>query len=297
MKKIIIDSSASGQRIDRYLQKLYVSTSKNTIQKWLRKKLIKVSSKKVDASYRLLESDEIKIFLPDSLLEDNKKKKITRVSSNVNLDIFYEDNDILIVNKPVGMLTHPASGEYKNALSTKVQSYLYESITPTFSPSSIQRLDFNTSGLVIFCKNYTSLKYYNELMRERKIRKFYLAVVEGRIDKVISIDAYLVKDEKNNTVKLSNEYKKGSKHIKSVIKPIEYSDKFSKVEVEIFTGRSHQIRASLSYIGHPIVGDKKYGARYNKYIKHQSLISYKLMVEDRVFELKKYDDLWLKLRG
>ncbi len=295
MKIIKIDSSAEGQRIDRYLMKLYASSSKNSIQKWLRKKTIKVNSSKVEPNYRLKLDDEIKIFLPDSLLEESIRKKVDWHKSKADIDIFYEDDEILIVNKPSGMLTHPADGEYKNALSTMVQSYLYESITPTFAPSSIQRLDFNTSGLVIFCKTYAALKEYNELMRARKIKKFYMAIVEGRLDEEGTIEAYLIKDEEKNRVRLSHIEKAGSKKVKSIVRPIEANDKYSKVEVELITGRAHQIRASLSYIGHPIIGDRKYGAKYCKLVNHQKLVAYKVVVNGTTYQLKDDDNIWEKL--
>ncbi len=295
MKVFIIDDSSSDQRIDRYLEKLYVSTSKNTIQKWIRKKKIKVNSSKVEPKYRLQCGDEVTIFLPDVLLEESRKKKREKLLQDVDLDIFYEDDEILIINKPSGLLVHPANKEYKKALSTMVESYLYDSITPTFSPASIQRLDYNTSGLILFCKTYSALKKYNELMRTRAINKYYLALVEGEIDREIVVNAYLLKDEKKNTVKLYNYKKEGCKEVKSVVRPIETNGRYSKVEVEIMTGRTHQIRASLSHIGHPIVGDVKYGGKVVSGQKYQNLVSYKLVVEDRVYELCYHNKIWNKL--
>lgn len=291
MKLYIVDESMSDQRFDRFLMKLYKVRSKNSIEKWIRKKLVKVNNKKVDASYRLELGDEIKVFLPDDLLEKSLKqaKKISdKISSNAEeeLEIVYEDDDILIVNKPAGLLVHPAEGDYSSSLSTLVQRYLASEIKATFSPASISRLDFNTEGLVLFGKNYQSLKYYNTLMREGKIKKLYLAVCEGIIEKEFTVSGYITKEEEKNISKVSKNLISGGKYIKTVIKPIKKIKNNTLIELELITGRTHQIRASMKFAGHPIVGDKKYGSKFYKGISYQALVAYKLILPDKEIKIE-----------
>ncbi len=302
MRTIVVDENMCEQRVDRLVGKLFKSHSANSTQKWIRKKIIKVNGKKTKADYRLNINDEIQIYLPDELFKveegkvEKKKNRIVR-SGKEKLDIIYEDADILIVNKKKSLLTHPAKGEYKEALSTYVQSYLYESISHTFSPASVSRLDYNTEGLVLFCKNYESLKKYNELMRNRQIKKYYLAVCHGLVYKEEKIEAYLYKDEENNKVQISKKQLANGKFISCTVKALKTSSKYSLVEIKLDTGRTHQIRASLAAIGNPLVGDKKYGAKAIKGIKSQVLAAHKLVLPDKTIEIKPKHiyDVWNKL--
>lgn len=303
MKTIIIDETMCDQRVDRLIGKLFKSHSANSAQKWIRKKIIKVNGKKCSADTRLHLGDELQIYLPDELLcleEEAHRNKVKRLKNRGmgKLNIVYEDSEILVVNKPKQLLVHPAEGEYKDALSTYVQSYLYEKISPTFRPASVSRLDFNTEGLVLFCKSYESLKKYNELMRERKIQKFYLAVCEGILKEDKKIEGYLEKEERRNKVKISTKQSENAKFISCMVHPLKNTRTNSLVEIELETGRSHQIRASLSSIGHPILGDLKYGAKQKRGIKSQVLCAHKLILPDRSIEImpKLIDEVWNTLR-
>ncbi len=302
MRTIIIDDNMCEQRLDRFIRKVFKSHSANSTQKWIRKKLIKVNGKKTSADYRLQLNDEVKIFLPDELFiveekKAEKKKKRIQKSGKNKLHIIYEDNDILVVYKPKALLTHPADNEYKDALSTYVQSYLYNNISQTFSPASVSRLDFNTEGLVLFCKNYDSLKYYNELMRNRQIHKHYLTICSGVVDKEQKIQGYLYKDKENNKAKILKKKIANAKYISCTVKPLKTKNSYSLVEIVLETGRTHQIRASLQSIGHPVLGDKKYAGDLSKGIKSQVLAAYKLILPDKTIETKpKYIlDIWHKL--
>lgn len=293
MKIFKIDGSSNEQRLDRYIVKLYKSASKNSVQKWIRKKLIKVNGRAEKADYRLVEGDEVKVFLPDSLLiqarEDEEERLKQRAEKAYEkLDIAYEDEDILVVIKPQGLLVHPAEGEYGKDLSSFVKDYLYREESQTFSPASVSRLDFNTEGLVLFCKNYTALKHYNELMREGKIGKYYLALCEGRLAKKTLVEGYIRKDEENNIVHFSEKEEAESKYVKTELSPLRYFGPFTLVDVRLYTGRTHQIRASLSYLSHPIVGDVKYGARRRRTGNKQLLAAYKLVLPDREISYEPY---------
>lgn len=293
MKIFIIDGSSNEQRLDRYILKLYKSASKNSVQKWIRKKLIKVNGRAEKADYRLVMGDEVKVFLPDSLLIQAREDEEARLRAKAEaayekLELAFEDEDILVVIKPQGLLVHPAEGEYGKDLSSYVKDYLYREASPTFSPASVSRLDFNTEGLVLFCKNYAALKRYNELMREGAIGKYYLALCEGRLDKETLVEGYLSKDEESNTVSIAEREVPGSKYVKTELRPLRSYGLFTLVEARLFTGRAHQIRASLSYLGHPIVGDVKYGARRRKNGNKQLLAAYRLVLPDRELSYEPY---------
>lgn len=290
MKKIIIDESMSDQRLDRFLQKLYKVRSKNSVHKWIRKKLIKVNGKKQTPDFRLSVGDELKIFLPDDLLETSiieanaKLEKKAKLAGD-ELDIVYENSEILVVNKPAGVLVHPAEGEYQETLSTIVKTYLHSYERTTFSPASVSRLDYNTEGLVLFCKTYEAIKRYNQMMKDGEIEKFYLAVCEGKIESDCIVDGHLEKDEEKNKVSISRKQSDNSKYIRTgikVLKRYETADKsaYTLAEIRLYTGRTHQIRASLASIGHPICGDKKYGAKRYSGIDYQVLAAYKLVLPD-----------------
>ncbi len=285
MRIIKVTENEMEQRLDRFLTKYLNDATKTNIFKLIRKKRIKVNGKRAEEKYFLKLDDEIQIHLHEDQIEEMIKPIVIMDADEVNIDIVFENDDILIVNKPVGLLTHPDSKEYKNTLASKVQVYLKHLSTRTFKPASIQRLDKNTSGLVIFGKNYTSLKHYNELMRERKIGKFYLAVVTGKPKATGEVKGFLIKDEASNKVSIKAKSSDDSKFVHTKYKVLSSNGTYSLLEVELLTGRTHQIRGSLSYIGHPIVGDTKYGGERLRG-QQQLLHAYKVVIGEDVYEKK-----------
>ncbi len=284
MIEIIITENEMGQRLDRYLLKLMHQDSRNHIYKYLRKKIIKVNGRKADESYFLALGDQIQIYLPEDFFSE--MTRIVRLDpvKDYTLDIVFEDQDLLVLNKPGGLLTHPDQKEYKKTLSSYVSGYLKEYAQGTFRPAPIQRLDKNTSGIVIFAKNYETLKTMNRLMRERKIKKMYLGVVQGSLSQPMEIKGYLEKDpEKNRSAFRERETPEG-KWVHSSVRPLKTGKDYTLVEIELHTGRSHQIRASLGAVGHPLVGDGKYGGRPHPAVSHYLLHAYRSEVEGRVFE-------------
>ncbi|SHJ87556.1 23S rRNA pseudouridine955/2504/2580 synthase [Caminicella sporogenes DSM 14501] len=283
LREIIIGENEYGQRLDRFLLKYLNNSTRANVYKLLRKKVIKVNGKREKENYFLKLGDRLQIFLSDETLDKLRKEEKIVMDGKVNLDIVYEDDEILVVNKPKGLLTHPDKKEYKKTLSTRVQAYLKHLSTRTFKPASINRLDQNTSGLVIFCKTYEALKKYNEMMRNREIKKYYLCIVHGIVKKEGAIKGYIVKNTKTNVVQIFDKNNKNGQFIYTKYKPIRYlNNNYTLLEVEILTGKTHQIRASLSKINHPIIGDTKYGGKKIDNITTQVLHAYKLIIGDKV---------------
>lgn len=299
MHQFRITDAESGQRLDRFLLKYLDNTTRTNVYKLIRKKLVRLNGVRAKENTLLNEGDLLEIKLhPNAVLEMMKDEDEKVVSKPLNLEIVYEDEEILVVNKPSGLLTHPDQNEYKRTLATYVQNYLRESWTKTFKPASIQRLDKNTSGIVLFGKTYQALKKYNELMRQRKIQKYYQCIVHGAITEPGEIKGYLAKNMDKNIVRLQSfQDDQHTKFVHTKYRPLATKKGYTLLEVELLTGRSHQIRASLAYIGHPIVGDTKYKGRKVKGITTQVLHAWRTCVEGREFvcENPEIRTFWEKL--
>ncbi len=285
MKKIDITKNESEQRLDRFLLKYFNNTTRSNIYKLIRKKVFKVNGKRMtDENYFLQEGDVLEMFISDESMNAMMKEFIPFKPEKLGLDIVFEDEEILVLNKPKGLLTHPDKSEYKNTLATMVHFYLRDLCTNTFRPAPVHRLDKNTSGVVIFAKTYESLKKYNALMRERNVEKYYICVVEGHLRKPGEVKGYLIKDELQNKVRIVTRDSDEAKFCHSKYKPLKQFGDYTLVEVELLTGRSHQIRASMQLLGHPIVGDLKYGGHRVDELNNQLLHSNKIIIESRTFE-------------
>ena len=277
MKEIKITNNEEGQRLDRFLKKYLNKANQSFIQKMIRKKNIKLNEAKAEPETVLKKDDIVQLYLSDETIEKFREKK-TLVETNIHFSTVYEDDNILIVNKPIGLSTQPDQTGMKN-LVDEIKMYLdakEENISFTFKPAVCNRLDKNTSGLVIAAKNYDTLKQTNKAIRERKIRKFYIAKVHGIIKNNLELKDYLIKDDFKNMVRITNVESEDSKSVITYARPLKTEGNFTWVEVEIETGRAHQIRAHLSSIGHPIAGDKKYGKKDNE--KYQVLHAFKLVL-------------------
>lgn len=286
--KIEIGSNEAGQRLDKFTRKWLKDVPLSAIYKGIRKGDIKVNGKKAKEKIFLEEGD---IVETKEIISEYKKGKFQR-TENDHLKITYEDENMLIVEKWPGVLVHSDSQNGEATLTDYILTYLYDKgdYIPekevTFTPAACNRLDRNTSGIVIFGKNFESLKLLNEMIRERRIKKYYVALVKGRITDN-NYEAYISKNEDENISKIYNEKKTDTKKIAMEVKTIQSCGTFSFIELDLITGRSHQLRAHLAYLGNPIVGDAKYGEKklnsffVNKYgLNYQFLYAYKIIFKD-----------------
>lgn len=256
MKEIIIGDNESGQRIDRFLGKYLDLAPKSLIQKYIRTKKIKVNKKRVQPDTILKKDDILNIYVYDEVLDGYISKKEYMIL-NKGLNYIYSDENIALIYKESGVLMH---GDEKETLinlflSDLIKSKEFDSESEiTFTPSFANRLDRNTAGIVVGCKNAESLRDINKLFRERKIDKKYRAIVNGKLNKKINLE--------KNIIKINDEIMgiddTGMK-AHSIFTPIKSTKNYSLIEANLITGRKHQLRVHLSYLGYPIIGDIKYG--------------------------------------
>ncbi len=285
MKSFTITQNDAGQRLDKYLTKSFPNLPKALMYKYIRTKRIKVNSKRAEISTRLCVGDVVDLYINDEFFE-RPPERFDFMSASNKIDIVYEDENILLLNKKAGLLCHPDDREYIDTLITRVKRYLYEkgSYNPndsmSFTPALVNRIDRNTTGIVIAAKNADSLRILNQKMKDRELHKYYLCIIHGILNKKNGIlKGYLTKNEDKNLVKVHKSKQEGSKDISTKYKVLSERSKYSLVEVELLTGRTHQIRSHFASIGHPLLGDGKYGTNaLNKKsgYKKQCLCSYKL---------------------
>lgn len=275
MKKFIATPNDAGQRLDKFLTKLLQGASMGMIYKWLRKKRVKVNGKRQEISYILQTGDVLELYINDEFFAADKAE----VKKSLPLDVVYEDKNILVADKPSGIAAHGEDG----CLLERVQSYLFDKgeYDPkrehTFSPALCNRIDKNTSGLVIAAKNAMALRGINEKLRLREIDKFYIMQVEGRINPPVGrIEGYTLKNEAQHKVYFYKEPVPGAKHSITFYRCL---DDKGTVEAQLISGRTHQIRASFAWLGHPLLGDVKYGAKKDGRRDFQRLRAYKLVFD------------------
>lgn len=299
MKELIIHDNEAGQRLDKLLRKYLSEAPGSFIYKMLRKKNIVLNGKKATGNEHLKKGDSVKLFLADDTIAKFQAAGKTveeSIKNTVKLDVIYEDQNVIFINKPSGMLSQKAK-ETDVSVVENVTAYLLESgqLTrenlKTFRPSICNRLDRNTSGIVAAGKSLAGLQMLSGVFKDRSIHKYYQCLVSGEIRDVKTVDGWLLKDEKKNQVRILTDVEakrfegKGGdeepKRIRTKYEPIATDGRFTLLRVTLLTGRSHQIRAHLASLGHPIVGDFKYGgvSKVNpsgRTVKYQLLHSYRL---------------------
>lgn len=284
MKEIIITNNEAGQRLDKLLGKYLTTAPKSFLYKMLRKKNIKLNDKKATGNEKLVIGDSVKLYLSDETVDSFTNDNLTIIKLPKNkLKILYEDNNIIVMNKPAGVLSQKAE-KSDVSMNDWLIAYVVEQgiLTPEelrhFRPSVCNRLDRNTSGIIIGGISLPGLRDMSTLLKERTLDKYYLCVVAGSISNKEKICGYLYKDEVQNKVKLLKEPVEDAAYIETEYTPIKTSTEYTLLKVKLITGRSHQIRAHLASIAHPIIGDYKYGRKHiNDEFKKSFGLEYQLL--------------------
>lgn len=294
MQALTITENEAGQRLDKLLAKYLNLAPKSFLYKMMRKKNITLNGSRCEGSEKLEVGDEIRLFLSDDTISKFSQSKTYTppkgTARQPKLDIIYEDDHLLIVNKPAGMLSQKAK-DSDHSLVEEIINYLIDSRhirieqLRTFRPSVCNRLDRNTSGLVVAGKSLAGLQIMSEVLKDRSIHKYYQCIVSGRLTEKQVIAGFLRKDEAANQVTIYPLEVENSVPIMTEYVPLAGNDRYTLLAVTLITGRTHQIRAHLASIGHPIVGDYKYGiesvnaaARQKYGIRAQMLHSWKLVM-------------------
>lgn len=282
MKEYIVTQNDEGRRMDKLLLGILSSAPSSFIYKMLRKKNIVLNDKRASGNEILCKGDSIKLYLADDTFNKFSEKKGNRTLPDIKIPpIVYEDEDLIIVNKPAGMLSQKSHAD-----SVSLNEILLAYVTSnnegnndinTFTPSVCNRLDCYTSGLVTFAKTYKGAKALSEAFKEHLIKKYYRCVCKGRLSEDLNLTGSIVKDKTINKVSVYQDRKKG-KFINTLVHPIRANNDVTLLEILLVTGKTHQIRAHLSSVGHPLIGDPKYGdRRTNMEYKKNYGISYQML--------------------
>lgn len=266
MQKMIISADESGQRFDKYLFRHLGEAPKSFVYKMLRKKNITLNGKKAEGSELIGTGDLVTFWLSDDTFEKFRSKAVqVKLTGLPPVDVLYEDDQVIIMNKPAGVLSQKAAAE-DISMNEMMIGYLMDSgqITDeslkSFHPAVCNRLDRNTSGIICGGKTLAALRFLSEGFRQHSFDKRYLCLAAGAIDQGGHLKGYLVKDAASNTVCISDTASHHADRIETVYEPLSVRQNMTLLSVRLITGRTHQIRAHLAGIGHPLVGDRKYGA-------------------------------------
>lgn len=311
MKSIIISENDAGQRLDKFLTKAFPNMPKPLMYKAIRTKNVKLNRKRCEISTRVCTGDQLDIYLSDDVFAPPAPgTRLPFLKASSSLDVVYEDSQILIANKKPGLIVHSDDKSFGDTLIDRIQRHLYEAgeynpaTEQSFAPALVNRIDRNTGGLVLAAKTADALRLLNEKMKNREIEKYYLCLIHGTLAKKDGVlEGFLEKDEDKNKVFVHTSPVPSGRTIRTKYRVLQEKNGFSLVEVELLTGRTHQIRAHFASIGHPLVGDGKYGTNMlNKYTgyKFQALYSYKVVFhfspEESLFYLDQrsfsVDNIW-----
>ena len=285
MKELTIQHNDAGQRLDRFLAKAVPLLPASLSQKYIRIKRIKLNGARAERDTRLKEGDVLQLYINDEFFDKPREDNAYLTVASPKLNIVYEDDQILLVDKRPGLAVHPHDGaEYGRTLIDHIQAYLYQKhewsprSENSFTPALCNRIDRNTGGIVIAAKTAEALRVMNQKIKDREMDKRYLAIVEGTPKpKEGSLKGYLFKDAKQNRVFVTDTPQPGSKSCQTDYRILSSANGLSLVECKLITGRTHQIRAQFAHAGHPLLGDGKYGKLDKRFDRnYQALYSYRL---------------------
>ena len=269
MKKIIVDEKNFNQRLDKFLFKVLNTAPKNFVYKMLRKKNILLNDLKASGNEILKQGDEIYLYLSDDTIKKFSCQR-EKIKSKHKINILFENEDVLICDKPAGILSQPDNKLTDDSVLNRLYNMRGENIF------ICNRLDRNTSGIIICAKNFIATQTLNNLIKNKSVEKYYLTIVKGKITHPNTLINFMQKDTTKNKIQINNN-QIGEKIILKY-KPLAFNDSFSLLEIKLITGKSHQIRAQLKNINHPIIGDKKYGdSQINLFFKNKFGLQYQLL--------------------
>ena len=310
MKELTIGQNDAGQRLDRFLAKAVPLLPASLAQKYIRIKRIKLNGARAERDTRLQAGDVLSLYINDEFFDKPREDNAYLTVAAPKLNIVYEDENILLVDKRPGLAVHPHDGaEYGRTLIDQIQAYLYQKKEwrpreeNAFTPALCNRIDRNTGGIVIAAKTAEALRILNQKIRDREIDMRYLAIVEGTLPKKEgSLVGFLFKDAKKNRVFVTDTPQPGSKACRTDYRVLASRNGLTLVECRLITGRTHQIRAQFAHAGHPLLGDGKYGKLDKRFDRdYQALYSYRLTftfptdagilepLKDRSFQVKEAD--------
>ena len=280
MKSFTIQSNDADQRMDKFIAKAVPLLPKNLRYKYLRTKRIKLNGKKCEISTRLREGDLVELYINDEFFEEDSRRAFLHAGPMV--PIVYEDENLLLVNKPVGLVVHEDESGTPDTLIGRTLRYLYEkgeydpAQEQSFVPSLCNRIDRNTSGLVICAKNAATLRVMNEKIRDRELEKRYRCLVHGTPEpRAGRVTLFMRKDSGENRIRVFDSPVPDGRTMITDYRVLRTDGRHSLLEVDLITGRTHQIRATMAHIGHPLVGEGKYGIAANDLgFQHQALCAW-----------------------
>lgn len=285
MTELTVGKNDAGKRLDAFLLKVFPTMPNSLLYKYIRTKKIKVNRKRTELNYRLSEGDTLQCFISEEFTNPPKKEELFKTLSG-NIEIVYEDENIILADKKPGLLAHSGEDEGLPTLIDEIKAYLYKKgeYNPknelSFAPALCNRIDRNTGGIVIAAKNAEALRIMNDKIKNRNLEKRYLCAVHGRPSKEhATLTAYLFKDSTKGQAFVYDTPGKGRMKIVTEYTVKKHKDGLSLLEVNLITGKTHQIRAHMAHVGYPLLGEGKYGTNKDdrkKGYKHQALYSYKL---------------------